>query len=56
VIADGVFTDDVESIITDFAKSLSKLFWDTLPWQVGIQFFSHWKRPGRQAKVGKVGQ
>ena len=39
VITDGVFSDDVESIITDFAKSLRKLPRATLPWQVGIQFF-----------------
>lgn len=54
VITDGMFTDDVESIIADFAESLSKLSRDTLPWQVGIQFFQIGNDPAAKQELERL--
>ncbi|OKL64683.1 hypothetical protein UA08_01052 [Talaromyces atroroseus] len=37
VITDGVFSDDAESVILNAARTLDRC--QTIPWQVGIQFF-----------------
>jgi len=38
-ITDGVFTDDVETVVVQVARRLDWQFEKSLPWQVGIQFF-----------------
>ncbi|KAL4976955.1 hypothetical protein BDW66DRAFT_133545 [Aspergillus desertorum] len=39
VITDGVFTDDVESVIVSAARQLDDPSVQAVPWQVGVQFF-----------------
>ncbi|KKK20378.1 hypothetical protein ARAM_003102 [Aspergillus rambellii] len=39
VITDGVFTDDAESVVVQVARQLDLPGLQTVPWQVGIQFF-----------------
>ncbi|KAI9780726.1 MAG: hypothetical protein M1816_002678 [Peltula sp. TS41687] len=52
VIADGVPTDDVESVIVSAAKKLDKL--DAPAWQVGIQFFQVGNERGAAAALQEL--